>query len=101
MEDDDNGELNVCSFLVRGAASTAVARRPRGSYESLHEGTAKSLLEKVSIAVCGACKCMDRSRRLNSCLTLAMMHDRERITTIAGVGTLEKLVPMQVAFIEH
>ena len=38
-------------------------------------------------------------RRVNSCLTLAVMHDGEEITTIEGLGTPAKLHPMQAAFV--
>ena len=50
---------------------------------------------------CGACTVIVEGRRINSCLTLAVMHDGEKITTIEGLGTPEKLHPMQQAFIVH
>ncbi len=50
---------------------------------------------------CGACTVMIDGRRINSCLTLAVMHDGEEITTIEGVGTPDNLHPMQQAFITH
>ncbi|WP_176592468.1 aldehyde dehydrogenase iron-sulfur subunit PaoA [Sphingobium sp. EM0848] len=50
---------------------------------------------------CGACTVIVEGRRINSCLTLAVMHEGERITTIEGLGTPEKLHPMQRAFITH
>ena len=50
---------------------------------------------------CGACTVMVEGRRINSCLTLAVMHDGEKITTIEGLGTPENLHPMQKAFIVH
>ena len=40
-------------------------------------------------------------RRINSCLTLAVMHEGDAITTVEGLGTPEALHPMQQAFIEH
>src|SRR4030081_1125550 len=48
---------------------------------------------------CGACTVHIEDRRINSCLCLAVMHDGEQITTIEGLGTAEKLHPMQVAFL--
>ncbi len=48
---------------------------------------------------CGACTVHVNGRRVNSCLSLAVMHDGEAITTIEGVGTLEALHPMQAAFV--
>jgi xanthine dehydrogenase YagT iron-sulfur-binding subunit len=50
---------------------------------------------------CGACTVMLDGRRLNSCLTLAVMHDGAKLTTIEGLGTPDKLHPMQAAFIKH
>lgn len=50
---------------------------------------------------CGACTVIVEGRRINSCLSLALMHDGEHITTIEGLGTPDKLHPMQRAFIEH
>ena len=50
---------------------------------------------------CGACTVLLNGRRINSCLTLAAMHDGDEITTIEGLGTAEKLHPMQAAFLKH
>ena len=50
---------------------------------------------------CGACTVIVEGRRLNSCLTLAVMHDGDRVTTIEGLGTPEQLHPMQAAFVKH
>jgi xanthine dehydrogenase YagT iron-sulfur-binding subunit len=50
---------------------------------------------------CGACTVHVNGRRVNSCLTLALMHDGEEITTIEGLGTPEALHPMQAAFVAH
>ena len=50
---------------------------------------------------CGACTVIVNGRRINSCLTLAVMHEGDKVTTIEGLGTPEKLHPMQAAFIKH
>lgn len=50
---------------------------------------------------CGACTVHVNGRRVNSCLTLAVMHDGDEVTTIEGLAQGEKLSPMQAAFIEH
>jgi xanthine dehydrogenase YagT iron-sulfur-binding subunit len=50
---------------------------------------------------CGACTVIVDGRRINSCLTLAVMHEGDRITTVEGLGTAEHLHPMQAAFIKH
>src|SRR5688572_18647117 len=49
---------------------------------------------------CGACTVIAGGRRINSCLTLAVMHQGDNITTIEGLGTLDKLHPMQAAFVK-
>ena len=50
---------------------------------------------------CGACTVIVGGRRINSCLTLAVMHEGDRITTIEGLGTPNDLHPMQAAFVRH
>ncbi|UVO49972.1 aldehyde dehydrogenase iron-sulfur subunit [Sphingomonas sp. SUN019] len=50
---------------------------------------------------CGACTVIVDGRRINSCLTLAVMHDGDDVTTIEGLGTPDKLHPMQAAFVKH
>jgi xanthine dehydrogenase YagT iron-sulfur-binding subunit len=48
---------------------------------------------------CGACTVHVNGRRVTSCLTLALMHEGDEITTIEGLGTPEALHPMQAAFV--
>ena len=50
---------------------------------------------------CGACTVIVNGQRINSCLTLAVMHEGSTVTTIEGLGTPENLHPMQAAFIKH
>jgi xanthine dehydrogenase YagT iron-sulfur-binding subunit len=50
---------------------------------------------------CGACTVMVNGRRMLSCLTLAIMHEGDAITTIEGLGTPGNLHPMQAAFVKH
>lgn len=50
---------------------------------------------------CGACTVLVNGRRINSCLTLAVMHQDDEIVTIEGIGTADALHPVQVAFIKH
>ncbi len=50
---------------------------------------------------CGACTVIVDGRRINSCLTLAVMHEGSQVTTIEGLGTPENLHPMQAAFVKH
>jgi xanthine dehydrogenase YagT iron-sulfur-binding subunit len=49
---------------------------------------------------CGACTVIAGGRRINSCLTLAVMHQGDAITTIEGLGTPENLHPLQAAFVK-
>ena len=50
---------------------------------------------------CGACTVIVNGRRINSCLSLAVMHDGDSVTTIEGLGSPEDLHPMQAAFVKH
>jgi xanthine dehydrogenase YagT iron-sulfur-binding subunit len=50
---------------------------------------------------CGACTVMVNGRRINSCLSLAVMHEGDEVTTIEGLGQPGKLHPMQAAFVKH
>lgn len=50
---------------------------------------------------CGACTVIVNGERINSCLSLAVQHEGDEITTIEGLGTPDNLHPMQDAFVEH
>jgi xanthine dehydrogenase YagT iron-sulfur-binding subunit len=50
---------------------------------------------------CGACTVLVNGQRINSCMTFAVMHEGDQITTIEGLGQPGSLHPMQAAFIEH
>ena len=50
---------------------------------------------------CGACTVIVDGRRINSCLTLAVMHPGAQVTTIEGLGAPGHLHPMQAAFVRH
>ena len=50
---------------------------------------------------CGACTILLDGRRINACLSLAVMHEGAQITTIEGLGTPARLHPLQAAFIKH
>jgi xanthine dehydrogenase YagT iron-sulfur-binding subunit len=49
---------------------------------------------------CGACTVHVNGRRVNSCLSFALMHEGDEITTIEGIGQPNNLHPMQAAFVE-
>ena len=50
---------------------------------------------------CGACTVIVNGQRINSCLTLAVMHADDEITTIEGLAEEGELHPMQAAFVRH
>jgi xanthine dehydrogenase YagT iron-sulfur-binding subunit len=50
---------------------------------------------------CGACTVLVNGRRINSCLSLALVHEGDEITTIEGLASGDQLHPVQAAFLEH
>ena len=50
---------------------------------------------------CGACTVLVNGMRINSCLSLAALHDGDAVTTIEGIGTPEDPSALQQAFVEH
>jgi xanthine dehydrogenase YagT iron-sulfur-binding subunit len=50
---------------------------------------------------CGACTVLVNGVRINSCLSILAMHDGDQVTTIEGLGTPERLHPVQQAFLDH
>ena len=89
-------------FVVNGSAAELELDNRTTLLDALREhlrltGTKKG----CDHGQCGACTVIVNGRRLNSCLTLAVMHEGDRITTIEGLGTPDKLHPMQAAFVEH
>jgi len=49
---------------------------------------------------CGACTVIVNGRRINSCLSLAVMHDGDEVTTVEGLGDPDNMHPLQAAFVE-
>ncbi|RYG14787.1 MAG: aldehyde dehydrogenase iron-sulfur subunit [Burkholderiales bacterium] len=66
--------------------------------ETLHLGGTKKGCDHGQ---CGACTVIVDGRRINSCLTLAVMHDGAKVTTIEGLGTPKAMHPLQSAFVKH
>ena len=50
---------------------------------------------------CGACTVLVNGERINACLSLAVMHQGDAVTTIEGLGTPDDLHPLQAAFVKH
>jgi xanthine dehydrogenase YagT iron-sulfur-binding subunit len=95
-----------------GATELAITLRINGKDRQLRVDPRTTLLDCIRETValtgtkkgcdhgqCGACTVHVNGRRVNSCLTLAVMHDGEEITTIEGLGTPDELHPMQAAFV--
>ncbi|MHB8286417.1 MAG: aldehyde dehydrogenase iron-sulfur subunit PaoA [Caulobacteraceae bacterium] len=88
---DVNGEAKVLDLDTRTTLLDSLR-------EHLHlTGTKKG----CDHGQCGACTVMVNGVRINSCLSLAVMHQGDKITTIEGLGAPDHLHPMQAAFIEH
>jgi xanthine dehydrogenase YagT iron-sulfur-binding subunit len=98
----------------RGPAPVAVSLSVNGSERALTIEPRVTLLdalrERLGLTgtkkgcdqgTCGACTVLVNDRRIKSCLTLAIMHERDRITTIEGLAQGETLHPMQAAFLAH
>ncbi|MGI4778052.1 MAG: aldehyde dehydrogenase iron-sulfur subunit PaoA [Janthinobacterium lividum] len=97
-----------------GVPMIAVDLKINGRNHSLNLDTRTTLLDALREHVqltgtkkgcdhgqCGACTVMVNGKRINSCLTLAAMHDGDEITTIEGLGQPGRLHPMQAAFVKH
>jgi xanthine dehydrogenase YagT iron-sulfur-binding subunit len=121
MERPDETEFTRREFLITGTAAAAFTlsppflkgQTPIPNREPAHDGgdvgDAQPLREHLHLTgskkgcdhgQCGACTVMVEGRRINSCLTLAVMQQGARITTIEGLGTPGKLHPMQAAFVK-
>ncbi len=99
---------------VAPAATVPVHLRINGADHALELDTRVTLLDVLREHVgltgskkgcdhgqCGACTILLNGRRINACLSLAVMHDGDEITTIEGLGSPEALHPMQAAFLHH
>lgn len=97
-----SGTLVPITLKVNGKSHRAQID-PRASLldtlrETLHlTGTKKG----CDHGQCGACTVHINGKRANSCLSLAMCNQGDEITTIEGLGTPDKMHPMQAAFVEH
>ncbi|EIZ80306.1 putative xanthine dehydrogenase iron-sulfur-binding subunit [Novosphingobium sp. Rr 2-17] len=110
-----SGDSSVSQGLPQQKPSTMrVSLKVNGKRQDLEVDTRTTLLDALREHIqltgtkkgcdhgqCGACTVLVNGTRINSCLTLAVMHQGDKITTIEGLGTPEKLHPMQAAFIKH
>jgi xanthine dehydrogenase YagT iron-sulfur-binding subunit len=116
LANNANAEANAASIsagpIIEGAVP--ITLRINGKDHELRIDPRTTLLDCIRETVtltgtkkgcdhgqCGACTVHVNGRRVNSCLTLALMNDGKEITTIEGLGTPETLHPMQAAFVAH
>ena len=113
--------LPTCAFaeqttdpLPTGGATLSVSFAVNGQTRALTLDTRVTLLDALREHLrltgtkkgcdhgqCGACTVLVDGRRINSCLTLAVMHEGSDIKTIEGLGQPDNLHPMQDAFVRH
>jgi len=94
--------MSQVSFVVNGKTRTLDLDTRTTLLDALREHLHLTGSKKgCDHGQCGACTVIVNGRRINACLTLALMHEGDSITTIEGLGTLDRLHPMQQAFIKH
>ena len=90
------------SFTVNGKARELELDTRTTLLDALREGLQLAGTKKgCDHGQCGACTVIVDGRRINSCLTLAVMHQGGSITTVEGLGTPQEMHPMQAAFVKH
>ena len=112
-------KASIAHGQAAGSAASAEAKVPvrltvNGKSHELEVDTRTTLLDTLREHLqltgtkkgcdhgqCGACTVMVNGMRINSCLSLAVQHDGDEVTTIEGLGTPDDLHPMQAAFVEH
>jgi xanthine dehydrogenase YagT iron-sulfur-binding subunit len=100
-EDEADFSLAV-SFMVNGESRSLTVDTRTTLLDALREHLGLTGTKKgCDQGQCGACTVLANGTRINSCLTLAVMHQGDTITTIEGLGAPEALHPMQRAFLER
>jgi xanthine dehydrogenase YagT iron-sulfur-binding subunit len=94
--------LVTVRFLVNGRHQTVTLDLRTTLLDALREHLALTGTKKgCDQGQCGACTVIVNGQRINSCLTLAVMHADDEITTIEGFANGDDLHPMQAAFVRH
>jgi xanthine dehydrogenase YagT iron-sulfur-binding subunit len=130
MDSPDDLTITRRDLLIAGAASAATVVAPAGAAAQARPQAQPGAAPSSSVALeidnrttlldalrehlhltgskkgcdhgqCGACTVLVDGQRINSCLTLAVMHQGAKVTTIEGLGTPSRLHPMQAAFVKH
>ncbi len=97
-----NPQFPTTRLTVNGRPATLTADARTTLLDGLREQLGLTGTKKgCDQGQCGACTILVNGRRVNSCLTLAVMHEGDAITTIEGMGTPDTLHPLQRAFIER
>jgi xanthine dehydrogenase YagT iron-sulfur-binding subunit len=92
----------LCQLKVNGRAYSVEADSRTTLLDLLRENLQLSGTKKgCDHGQCGACTVLVNGRRINSCLSLAIMNDGAQVTTIEGLAAGAELHPMQTAFVEH
>ncbi|MGA7810775.1 aldehyde dehydrogenase iron-sulfur subunit PaoA [Bradyrhizobium sp.] len=110
----ESSGMDVPAAAPDAPAMANISMRVNGAVRDLNVDTRTTLLDALREHLhftgtkkgcdhgqCGACTVIVDGRRINSCLTLAVMHQGDSVTTIEGIGTPEHMHPMQTAFVEH
>lgn len=97
-----NANHSVVSLVVNGEAYELELDNRTTLLDTLREHLKLTGSKKgCDHGQCGACTVFVNGTRINACLTLAVMHEGDEISTIEGLGDVEHLDPMQAAFVEH
>jgi xanthine dehydrogenase YagT iron-sulfur-binding subunit len=112
LQNQNSQESGVQLTRPNTEGAVPITLRINGEYRQLRVDPRTTLLDclRETVALtgtkkgcdhgqCGACTVHVNGRRVNSCLSLALMHEGEEITTIEGLGSSDALHPMQAAFV--
>lgn len=98
----DNDSLQKIELNVNGSVRSLAVDTRTTLLDALREHLHLTGSKKgCDHGQCGACTVLVDGMRIVSCLSLAVMHEGDQITTVEGLGEPGKLHPMQAAFIEH
>jgi xanthine dehydrogenase YagT iron-sulfur-binding subunit len=101
LSEHEMPQLSAITLTVNGRAQRLEVDTRTSLLDALREHLQLSGTKKgCDHGQCGACTVLVNGRRINACLTLAVMHEDDEIVTIEGLGEPGDLHPMQAAFVE-